>query len=164
MWILKIRETYLTVVKKRDVTRKEWPEKYNFAGFSIEAKGFTGSPMVKNSPSNAGGMGLIPGWGDKMPWRSCASGPKTPKHKTSNIVTNSLKTLWSFVWQQQKPDTPLPPSSLPPSLFPSILPFFLVRAAIFFLFTKFQISSHFAYKYFTIYFYQMRILKNNHNT
>ena len=93
-WILKIRETYLTVVKNRDVTRKEWPEKCNFAGFSIEAKGFTGSPTVKNSPSNAGGVGLIPGWRDNIPWGSYAWGPKTKKHKTSNTVTNSVKTLW----------------------------------------------------------------------
>ena len=34
--------------------------------------------MVKTSPSRAGGMGLIPGWGAKIP---CASWPK----KTQNI-------------------------------------------------------------------------------
>ena len=29
--------------------------------------GFPGSPVVKTSPSTAGRMGLIPGWGTKMP-------------------------------------------------------------------------------------------------
>ena len=28
---------------------------------------FPGSPVVKTLPSNAGGMGLIPGWGAKIP-------------------------------------------------------------------------------------------------
>ena len=28
---------------------------------------FPGSPVVKNSPSNAGDVGLIPGWGTKIP-------------------------------------------------------------------------------------------------
>ena len=47
---------------------------------------FPGSPVVKTSPPNAGGAGLIPGWGAKI---AHASGPKNPKHKNrSNIVTN----------------------------------------------------------------------------
>ena len=29
---------------------------------------FPGSPLVKTSPSNAGGAGQIPGWGSHMPW------------------------------------------------------------------------------------------------
>ena len=28
---------------------------------------FPGSPVVKTSPSNAGGAGLLPGWGAKIP-------------------------------------------------------------------------------------------------
>ena len=28
---------------------------------------FPGGPVVKNTPSNAGDMGLIPGWGTKIP-------------------------------------------------------------------------------------------------
>ena len=28
---------------------------------------FPGSPVVKTSPSNAGGVGSIPGWGAKIP-------------------------------------------------------------------------------------------------
>ena len=35
---------------------------------------FNGRPAVKLLPSNAGGAGSIPGWGDKIP---CASQPKT---------------------------------------------------------------------------------------
>ena len=46
--------------------------------------------MVKTSPANARGVGSIPGWRAKMPHASVA---QKPKHKTSNIVTNSIKTF-----------------------------------------------------------------------
>ena len=47
--------------------------------------------MVKNLPSNAGGVGLIPGLGSKIPH---TSQPKKQQHKTEAIiVTNSIKTL-----------------------------------------------------------------------
>ena len=44
---------------------------------------FPGGPVVKTSPSNAGGVGSIPDWGAKIPH---ASGPKKPKHKTEAIL------------------------------------------------------------------------------
>ena len=40
---------------------------------------FPGGPVVKTSPSNASGVGLIPGQGAKI---LHASQPKNPKHKT----------------------------------------------------------------------------------
>ena len=39
---------------------------------------FLGSPVVKTLPSNAGGVGSIPGWGAKIPH---ASGPKNQNIK-----------------------------------------------------------------------------------
>ena len=42
---------------------------------------FPGGPVVKTSPCNIGGAGLIPGWGAKIPG---ASWPK--KHKTEIIL------------------------------------------------------------------------------
>ena len=39
---------------------------------------FPGGPVVKTSPSNAGGAGSIPGWGAKIPY---ASGPKNQNIK-----------------------------------------------------------------------------------
>ena len=52
---------------------------------------FPGSPVVKTSLSNAGGVGLIPGPEVKIPH---ASGPKNQNiENRSNIVTNSKKTL-----------------------------------------------------------------------
>ena len=39
---------------------------------------FPNSPMVKTLPSNAGDVGSIPAWGDKIPH---ASGAKKPKHR-----------------------------------------------------------------------------------
>ena len=45
--------------------------------------------MVKISPSSAGGVGSIPGWGAKIPH---ASQPKNQSiNHRSNIVTNSIK-------------------------------------------------------------------------
>ena len=54
------------------------------------------SPVVKTSSSISGGMGLIPGWGAKIPH---ASWPK--KSDKSNIVTNSIKTFkWSTIFKK----------------------------------------------------------------
>ena len=44
---------------------------------------FPGGPVVKTSPSNAGGAGLIPGWRAKIPH---ASWSKKPEHKTEVIL------------------------------------------------------------------------------
>ena len=44
---------------------------------------FPGTPVVKTSSSIAGGVGLIPGWGAKIPH---ASWPKTKKYKTEAIL------------------------------------------------------------------------------
>ena len=46
--------------------------------------------MVKTLPSNAGGVGSIPGQGAKIPH---ASQPKNQNIIQSNIVTNSVKNL-----------------------------------------------------------------------
>jgi len=51
---------------------------------------FPGSPVVKTSPSNAGGAGSIPGEGAKIPH---ASNGIKPKHKTEANCNNSVKTL-----------------------------------------------------------------------
>jgi len=50
---------------------------------------FAGGPVVKTSLFNAEGVGLIPGWGTKIPY---ASGPETQNiNNRSNIVTDSIK-------------------------------------------------------------------------
>ena len=52
---------------------------------------FRGSPAVKTSPCNAGGVGSIPGQGTKIP-HTCK--PKNQNIRNRNkIVTNSIKTL-----------------------------------------------------------------------
>ena len=43
--------------------------------------------MVETEPSSARGEGLIPGQGDKVPYT------RKPKLETSNIGTNSMKSL-----------------------------------------------------------------------
>ena len=49
--------------------------------------------MVKISPSNAGGMASIPGWGAKILHDLWPKQQNLIKKKRSNIVTNSIKTL-----------------------------------------------------------------------
>ena len=49
-----------------------------------------GGPVIKTSPSNAGGAGSTPGQGAKIPH---ASGQKTKTKNGSNVVTNSVNTL-----------------------------------------------------------------------
>ena len=54
-----------------------------------EKRDFPGGPGAKTSPSNAGDVGLILGWGTKISQLAA----KKPKHKTGNTVTSSIKTL-----------------------------------------------------------------------
>ena len=51
--------------------------------FKSEIKGFPDGPVVKTSPSKAGGVSLIPGQGIKIP---NASEPKKSKYKTEAIL------------------------------------------------------------------------------
>ena len=51
---------------------------------------FPGGPVVKTSPSKAGGAGSIPGQGTKIP---LALWPKNQNIKKSNIVKNLINTL-----------------------------------------------------------------------
>ena len=54
---------------------------------------FPGSPVVKISPSNAGGTCLIPGWGAKIPH---ASGPTNQNIKQKQYCNKLNKDLkWS---------------------------------------------------------------------
>ena len=46
-------------------------------------EGLPWGPVVKTSPSSAGGVGLIPGWGAKIPH---ASWSKNQKHETEEIL------------------------------------------------------------------------------
>ena len=51
--------------------------------------------MVKTSPSGAGDASSIPGLGAKIPH---ALQPKNQNIKQSNFVTNSIKTLFYFIF------------------------------------------------------------------
>ena len=48
---------------------------------------FPGGPVIKTPVLHCRKYGFNPGWGVKIPQ---ASWPKKPKHKTSNILTNSI--------------------------------------------------------------------------
>ena len=51
---------------------------------------FPGGPVVKTSPSNARGVGMIPGWGAKIRAKNAKMLKQTNR---SNTVMNSIKTL-----------------------------------------------------------------------
>ena len=51
---------------------------------------FPGGPLVKTSPSSAGGVGLIPGPGAKL---LHALWPKNQNMNRNHIVTSSIKTF-----------------------------------------------------------------------
>ena len=66
-------------------------QNFGDSGFYKHLQDFTGGPVVKTLPSNAGGAGSIPCRGAKIPH---ALGAKKSKHKgRSNFVTDSMKTL-----------------------------------------------------------------------
>ena len=75
---------------------------------------FPGGPVVKTSPSNAGGMDLIPGQVAKSPH---ALWPKKPKHKTGTTLKQiyRLKTLKmvhikkNYLLKKKRRRKPLPP-------------------------------------------------------
>jgi len=64
----------------------------------IMVRSFPGCSVVKTSPSNAGGVGSIPGWGAKIPHALRPKNKKQNKQQKqycnrSNVVTDSIKTL-----------------------------------------------------------------------
>ena len=65
---------------------------------------YPGGPLIKTSPSKAGGASSIPDQKAKIPH---ASGPKSTKGKNrSNIVTNSIKTF-KMVHTKKKKKNPI---------------------------------------------------------
>ena len=59
------------------------------AGFNKNySRDFPGGPVVKTSPSNAGGAGSIPGWGAKVPY---ASWTKNQNIKQKQYCNKDLK-------------------------------------------------------------------------
>ena len=57
------------------------------------AEGLPGGPVAKNPPSNAGGMGSIPGLGAKIPHALWPKNQNIKKKNRSSIVTSSIQTL-----------------------------------------------------------------------
>ena len=60
---------------------------------NYNSRDLSGGPLVKTLPSNARGVGLIPGWETKIPH---ASGPKTQNIKQKQYCfkhKNSLKII-----------------------------------------------------------------------
>ena len=64
-------------------------------------KDFSGGPVVKTQPSNAGGVGSIPGWGAKI---THDLGPKTQNMKQKQYCNkfNRLKKKLSTLKKKKK--------------------------------------------------------------
>ena len=66
-------------------------------------QGLPGNPVVKTSPSNAGDMSTIPGWGAHIP---PASEPRSQGveqvYNGSSIVANAIKLFWFFLTVHRK--------------------------------------------------------------
>ena len=63
---------------------------------------FPGSPVVKTLPSNAGGMGSIPGWGDKIHY---ALQPQTQNIKEKQYGYKFNKYFKMFYIKKKKKTT-----------------------------------------------------------
>ena len=67
---------------------------------------FPGGPVLKTSPSNARGNGLIPGWGAKIPYASWLKNPKQiikQKYNTFNKDFKVIQVKNSFkIWRNEK--------------------------------------------------------------
>ena len=65
---------------------------------------FPGGTVIRNSPSNAGDMGSIPGQGTKIPhatWCSQRQNKQTNKNpeRTNGVVLGLIKTQWTRITQ-----------------------------------------------------------------
>ena len=58
-----------------------------------KCRDFPGSPMVKTLPSNAGGVGLIPGWGAKIPQASLPRKQNIKQEQYCNKFNKDFRKL-----------------------------------------------------------------------
>ena len=57
----------------------------------MHSRDFPGGPVVKTSPSNAGGAGSIPGWGAKIPHALRPKKQNTKQKQYCNKVNKDFK-------------------------------------------------------------------------
>ena len=71
---------------------------YKKVRLRIRNRDFPGGPVVKTLPSNAGGVGSIPGWGTKIPHAvGCSQKLKKKKKRIRNqIGTSTGKKMGPF--------------------------------------------------------------------
>ena len=79
---------------------------------SLQRGNFSSSPVVKTSPSNAGGAGSIPGWGTKIPNAVWMRPKKKSLRKGLGLLLPSVPLLSQQIAETRSPL--LPP--LQPSL------------------------------------------------
>ena len=63
---------------------------FRIIAFQESHRGFPGGPVVKNPPWNEGAVGLIPGWGTKIPR---ATKPLSLRIATTEPVCSSVGVL-----------------------------------------------------------------------
>ena len=57
----------------------------------VKIRDFPGGPVVKTSPSNAGGAGSIPGWGAKIPHASQPEKQNVKQKQYRNKLNQDFK-------------------------------------------------------------------------
>jgi hypothetical protein len=57
-------------------------------------RNFPGAPVAKTSPSNAGGTGLIPGWGARIPHASWPKNQNMRQMQYGNKFSNDFKMIY----------------------------------------------------------------------
>ena len=91
LWLLYItwqmRRNFIDIIEvpNWDKQKRVFPEWV----FKLESRNFPVSPVVKTPRPNAEGIGLIPGWGTKIPhaaWLTKKKKKKTCRHKRNYIV------------------------------------------------------------------------------
>ena len=72
----------------------------SFVSFRKNLGHFPNGPIIKNSPANAGVMGLIPGWGRfYMPREKLSPGPTATERLCCNYWSLCARSLHSATWE-----------------------------------------------------------------
>ena len=62
-----------------------------------ERQGLPGGPVVENLPSNAGDVGLIPGWGTKI----LHAAGQLSLHTEKAMAPHSTTLAWNIPWTEE---------------------------------------------------------------
>ena len=102
-----MRTQNLKKISKKQLTKAgKKPFKEKTKVYLKKTSDFPGGPVIKNLPSNAGDVGLIPGFGTKIPHAAKQLSPGTattePKHHNERSPCAAMKTQCSQNLKKKK--------------------------------------------------------------